>query len=476
MTQPSAWTPEQQLREQRFSLVAACVSFLAVAVIDALAPKNVQFVTFYVVPIVALIWSRDRRLLWVFTLAAVVANAAVWQWGRAAAPPEAAWAAGVHRLLAGAGVVVAAALVQLQMASVQLADRRRESLRKQYAELQALNEQISQREEEIVRQNEELQSQSEELERQSEELRISNEELAGWEKRLEQLLELSRSLTAELSREEMLDKICESLALLSEGRPALIFERVADELSVICHHGFGPDGPRPSSLPLQQTFSGLVMSVGQTAYVEDVQQRPELRLPDAPEGGAFRSVLAAPLLVRGRCIGTIEVLSTQPRIWEQAEISMIESLAAQASVSLQGAELVDEIRRERRRFEAAFRTVPFGMAITDDPEGRDVRINPAAAALLNVAQSDNISPHGPLGERLSRYMFQHDEPLGIEQHPLLRAARGEEIVQEEIELLLPQRQHVTLLTSAAPVYDSSGKIVGAVCAFADVTVQKALQR
>jgi CheY-like chemotaxis protein len=475
MTEPENWSAEQQAKEQRFSFWAATCSFLLVVCLDALLAKQVLAPVLYGASLASLYWSRSRRLLWGFTLMALAATGAVWFWGRSPLELDPVTASGINRLLACAGVVVIALLVQLQMSSVDLADRRRESLRKQYAELQDLNEQISQREEEIVRQNEELQSQSEELERQSEELRISNEELASWEKRLQQLLELSRSLTAELTRSEILKRICESLGLLSDGRPAVVLERVADELQVVCHYGFGPGGPLEESLPLEDSFASLVMSVGRTAYVEDIQNRPELRLPLPPDGVAFRSVLASPLAVRGECIGTIEVFSLQPRLWEQADISTIESLAAQASISLQGAELVDEIRQERRRFEAAFGTVPFGMAVTDDADCRDVRINPAAAALFNVSLTDNVSPRTPLGERLLRHLFKDGHPLGTDGHPLLRAARGEEIVQEEIDLVLPQRPRATLLCSAAPIYDNHAEIVGAVCAFADVTVQKALQ-
>ncbi len=476
MTQPEHWSPEQQAKEQRFSFWAATLSFLIVVCLDALLAKHVVAPVLYGVSLASLYWSRSRRLLWGFTVLALLATGAVWFWARSPLEVDPVTASAINRLLAGAGVLVIALLVQLQMSSVELADRRRESLRKQFAELQELNEQVSQREEEIVRQNEELQSQSEELERQSEELRISNEELASWEKRLQQLLDLSRSLTAELSRSEILARICESLGLLSDGRPAVVLEKVADDLRVVCHYGFGHGGPLENTLPVNESFSSLVMSVGRTAYVEDLHNRPELRLPQPPDGVRFRSVLASPLCVRGECIGTIEVFSVQPRLWEQAEISTIESLAAQASISLQGAELVDDIRRERRRFEAAFRTVPFGMAVTDDAKCRDVRINPAAAALFNVSLTANLSPYTPLGERLLRHVFRGAELLGPEGHPLVRAARGEEIIQEEIDLALPQRQRSTLLCSAAPIYDNDAEIVGAVCAFADVTVQKVLQR
>lgn len=476
MMDPASATAARTARQRRLALSMAAISLAAVAVTDAATPNNIMAPVLYGVPITCVVWMRDRRWLWIFVLASVLLTICIGVWGRPPTYPEGWWPAVINRTFVAATVLAVAALAQLQSEALEMARLQRESLAQQNAELEELNEQISQREEEIVRQNEELQSQAEELERQSEELRLSNEELASWEKRLEQLLELSRSLTAELDRKEILHKICESLGLLSEGRHAAVLESQGEELRLVCHHGFGPDGPEEEVIPRAKSFAALVMSVGQTAYVEDIELRPELRLPRSRGDAPFRSVLASPLFVRGRAIGVIEVYSLQPHAWGQSDVSMIESLTAQASVSLQGAELVDQIRSERRRFEAAFRTVPFGLAITDDPQCRDVRINPAAAALFNVALTDNVSPHTPLGARLAARLFHGDEAAGVDGHPLMRAARGEEFGQEEFELSLPHGKRASLLTSAAPILSGDGRILGAVCAFVDVSVQKAFER
>ena len=155
---------------------------------------------------------------------------------------------------------------------------------------------------------------------------------------------------------------------------------------------------------------------------------------------------------------------------------MIESLAAQTLISLQSAELIEGIRQERRRFESAFRTVPFGMAVAEDPEGQRVRLNPAAAALFNVALDENVALSTPTGARLRRYFFRQDRPIAEEEFPLMRALRGEEVPGEELEVAFPTGKRLVLLASAAPLDDVKGHTVGAVWAFADITTQKELQR
>src|SRR5207244_556782 len=44
------------------------------------------------------------------------------------------------------------------------------------------------------------------------------------------------------------------------------------------------------------------------------------------------------------------------------------------------------------------------------------------------------------------------------------------------EAVFPTGKHLMLLSSAAPIYDGRGRIVGAVWAFADITTLKQLQR
>src|SRR5262249_11019002 len=158
-------------------------------------------------------------------------------------------------------------------------------------------------------------------------------------KMLEQLLELSRSLTPELSRDDTLRRICEALGLLVGGIPIAVLEKRGDELAVVCHHGFGPGGPAAHRLPYAETFSAPIMGRGQTGNLEDLQLRPELKVPQPATGEPFRAVLAAPLRVRGRCLGTIEVYAHQKQSWGDAQVVLVESLAAQTSVSLAAAEL-----------------------------------------------------------------------------------------------------------------------------------------
>ena len=94
-----------------------------------------------------------------------------------------------------------------------------------------------------------------------------------------------------------MDKICHTLGELINGphTAAAIKVREGDQIRIICHSGFGPDGPEAERWPYSQSFARLILERGRTGYIEDINLRPELRIPQPKNGPRHRSVLAAPL-------------------------------------------------------------------------------------------------------------------------------------------------------------------------------------
>jgi PAS domain S-box-containing protein len=456
----------------------AAALLLAVALVGADLATGVwaDAAILYGLPLLVVASARSRPLLWGLTAFLTAATFLVWLWERNQVVADVAAVVLVNRVLAALDVLCIAVMLHLGIRAADSLDAQHRALEKQNEELETVNQELGQREEEIVRQNEELQSQTEELERQSEELRVTNEELANHERTLEQLLELSRALTAELGRKEVMQKICEALGVLADGWPSAIVERQGDQLVIPCYHGFGPDGLEAEAIPFDRSFTSLILALGQAGYLEDTRLRPDLVFPRPKGGEPVRAVLSAPLRVRGQCIGAVELYATTPQSWGEGQIAMLESLAAQTSISLQNLELVEVIRQERRRFEAALRTVPLAIAVAEDAEGTQVRLNPAAAAQFGVPSDENVALATPAGARLKRYLFRGDRRLADEDLPLVRALRGEEVHGEELDVVLPANRRLTLLTSAAPIFDGKGRVAGAVCALADITAHKALQR
>ena len=340
--------------------------------------------------------------------------------------------------------------------------------------LEAQNRELAAREEQITRQNEELQSQTEELERQSEELRSANEHMVQRERMLETLLELSRSLYLGLGEDEAMERICQTLGQLinGEGSAAAILMQRGEHMHVRCHYGFGPRGVKQEQIDVQRSFATLIFEQRRSGYLEDLALRPELQVPQPLQGEPVMSVLATPLMVRGRPIGVLEVYSRHRRVWSEGHVAVVESLAAQASVSLENAALFDEVDQGRRRLSTILDSVPIGLAVAD-PLMSQVRFNAAGAALLGVPPDTNVAD---VFVRMAWMIYQDGKPLAREFYPLVRASRGERVFPHELEVVLASGRRLGILSSAAPFHDAAGAIIGAVSSFVDITQLKQLQR
>jgi len=442
----------------------------------ALVPSNVVMPILYPAAVATCMWTQSTRTLWITAIVAAVMSLCVYRFALQPPLADMRQVLLLNRVGAVATILIVAVFVDRSIRTHQFAVFQMSSLGDKNGVLERLNTELGQREEEIVRQNEELQSQTEELERQTEELRVTNEELTSWERRLEQLLELSRSLTADTKRSEVFSKVCEALGALVEAHATTLLLREGEEMRIHCHHGFGHDGPKSISLNHATSFSGQVMYLGQTGYVEDIRLRPDLEIPQPQKGAEYRAVLSTPLRVDGRTIGTIEAYGTQSRAWTTGEVAIIESLAIQAGKSIQEAELMEAIQIERRRLEAALRTIPIGIAVAEDAVGERIRINGSAAALFQLPSDENISPMTLAGAKLAARFVPMNRFSRTEELPISRALRGDDVFGVELEYRTQQGKRMVLLMSAAPILNEKQNIEGAVAAFVDITEHKALER
>lgn len=126
-----------------------------------------------------------------------------------------------------------------------------------------------------------------------------------------------------------------SVFLLDEETDELVFEAVSGE---------GEESLVGMRFPSGTGLAGWVLMSGQSLIVDDVTQSPQFAR-DAAESTGFvpASIMAAPLLHDGECIGVLEVLDrgTRPR-GDLSDVELIGMLATQVAMAL---ELVLRLRR-----------------------------------------------------------------------------------------------------------------------------------
>ncbi|CAN7180346.1 response regulator [Massilia sp. LjRoot122] len=132
-------------------------------------------------------------------------------------------------------------------------------------------------------------------------------------------------------------------------------------------------------------------------------------------------------------------------------------------------------RKQQEELQTILDVLPVGIAISHDAEARHISITPYFSALLGV---DHGSDYDRIGtnERPYRYL-RGGEVLAPDDWPMRVAARlGRPVRGEELDVQFDDGRALTILVSAAPLFDTEGRVRGAVAAIMDVSALKNVQR
>ncbi len=130
-------------------------------------------------------------------------------------------------------------------------------------------------------------------------------------------------------------------------------------------------------------------------------------------------------------------------------------------------------RLRAAELEALLEAVPVGLWFTRDADAATVHGNRAAARLLRMEHRAGGAFSAPLPERPGHFRAFRD---GIEvapgDLPLQRAARGEAVAADEVEVRFDDGRVAVLLCRALPITSPDGTPAGAVCSATDITERK----
>lgn len=136
--------------------------------------------------------------------------------------------------------------------------------------------------------------------------------------------------------------------------------------------------------------------------------------------------------------------------------------------------------RERERaaeIEALMDSVPAVVFLAQDPEGRKVTGNRQAHEFLRLPPGANLSRTAPSEERPEHFrLFQGGEEVPGEELPVQRAARGEIVESEELEVRFSDGTVKYLLSNARPIWDEDDRPRGSLAAMIDITRRKRIER
>ncbi|MDO8672269.1 MAG: GAF domain-containing sensor histidine kinase [Dehalococcoidia bacterium] len=166
------------------------------------------------------------------------------------------------------------------------------------------------------------------------------------------LQDVALALSSELNLDRLLDRIVRSAAdlLHAPASSLLLVDQATKELVFEVVLGDKGDFLRGRRMSLKEGIAGWVATRGRSAIVNDVAKdrrfKHSLGVIDD-----FRtlSILAAPLVVKGKTIGVIEVLNKSTGPFNREDLGWLEALASQAAIAIDNARLYQDISDEHNK-------------------------------------------------------------------------------------------------------------------------------
>ena len=207
--------------------------------------------------------------------------------------------------------------------------------------------------------------------------------------RLELLLEVSRLLSSKLELPELLTTVLELASRVVDAETAslLILDEATQELYFDVALGLGDDLSKVR-LKLGQGIAGTTAQARKPEVINDVRADPRWSPKmDEQTGFVTRSILAVPILLKGRLIGVVEAINKRGGPFGEGDVEAFEAFASQAGVAIENARLFTSLRDEKFKLATVFAQMHDGAALTD-AKGRVILANDAAARLLGAELSD----------------------------------------------------------------------------------------
>lgn len=304
--------------------------------------------------------------------------------------------------------------------------------------------------------------------------------LQGERERLSMLYQIAQDLNTSLDLDDVLCRVLDQLIEVVHAERGFLMLRddTAGDLKFAVARG--ADGR-----PLAQGDFGLSRNIVRDVWerqrpllTTDAQLDERLRQHDSVVIQGIRSVMCAPLRVRGGAVGVVYVDSrTEQALFENAHLDLLAAFCNQAAIAIDNARLFEDLRNRVREITAMktymeniFASIASGV-ITADTAGIVTTFNRAAEGIFSLASS------GAIGRSYQEVLASIGDPTLADI--LFRAINGTAAtLGHEVTRTLPRRGEVSLRLNVSPLRagDGQGEPLGVAMVLDDLTELRRSQR
>jgi PAS domain S-box-containing protein len=296
--------------------------------------------------------------------------------------------------------------------------------------------------------------------------------------RLAALQEIGQRITASLELSTTLRSVLDSLVEITGAERACIMLRDATTGRLELAGGQNLDAQTVANDPsISRNIVGSVFRDGKPLFLGDAAADPRFKSYESVVAQSLRSVICAPLIVRGQTIGVVYVdNSLSAELFTQADLDLVTSFANIAAAAIENARLHEQSEAQIREISAMktsqdriLRSVSSGI-ISVDRQGIITSVNRAAAEMLMISPDSVVDQ--PLRNVLpARFMLALGAPFDGDD-----MAPGATIQGFDMSGSLPGRGYVHFLHRLSPLRDEGGTTIGYVLVLEDHTEREHLER
>lgn len=182
-----------------------------------------------------------------------------------------------------------------------------------------------------------------------------------YQEQINALTKISKAIASDVYLEDILRLIVTVTAEIMDSNicSLMLTDDKKDELVIRATQSISEEYNKKPSLKIGEGVAGRAVKENKPITVKDVTKEKEYKHKDIAKKEGLCSLLCVPLAVRGKVIGVINCYTSKPHDFSETEINILTSVANQAAVAIENAELmvkskvIQEELETRKRIERA---------------------------------------------------------------------------------------------------------------------------
>jgi len=168
--------------------------------------------------------------------------------------------------------------------------------------------------------------------------------------RLQSLYEVNRLLASTLDLRKVLDLVARCAVEVSgaKGCSVRLLDPKTRRLNIEAYYNLSRRYLDKGEVILDQSPIDQEALRGEVVQIPDMLNDPRVLYPREAEREGIRSGISIGLIAKGKPVGTLHLYTAQRRHFDESEVQLLRSLADQAAVAIQNAQLYEETLAKRR--------------------------------------------------------------------------------------------------------------------------------